>query len=224
MHKPRKIPVQETLLFISILTAVGGYLNAYSFYTHGSFTSLHTGNMAKMGISVFQGQWSEALMVLIPISGNIVGAFLAELLRRSCTTRHPLIWQKVSISSEIIALFIIGFLPVSLPNILINWFLSVNAGFQLSNFRSCEGTVHNTTICTGNLRTVGQYLCTAVITREKSAVTKLFRYAAAVFSFPIGAGLGGIATLKLGGYASWICCIGLAIILYLIQHSTDSQT
>ena len=113
-------------------------------------------------------------MVLIPISGNIVGAFLAELLRRSCTTRHPLIWQKVSISSEIIALFIIGFLPVSLPNILINWFLSVNAGFQLSNFRSCEGTVHNTTICTGNLRTVGQYLCTAVITREKSAVTKLF--------------------------------------------------
>ena len=82
-------------------------------------------------------------MVLIPISGNIVGAFLAELLRRSCTTRHPLIWQKVSISSEIIALFIIGFLPVSLPNILINWFLSVNAGFQLSNFRSCEGTVHN---------------------------------------------------------------------------------
>ena len=153
---------------------VGGYLNAYSFYTHGSFTSLHTGNMAKMGISVFQGQWSEALMVLIPISGNIVGAFLAELLRRSCTTRHPLIWQKVSISSEIIALFIIGFLPVSLPNILINWFLSVNAGFQLSNFRSCEGTVHNTTICTGNLRTVGQYLCTAVITREKSAVTKLF--------------------------------------------------
>ena len=199
-------------------------MNAYSFYTHGSFTSLHTGNMAKMGISVFQGQWSEALMVLIPISGNIVGAFLAELLRRSCTTRYPLIWQKVSISSEIIALFIIGFLPVSLPNILINWFLSVNAGFQLSNFRSCEGTVHNTTICTGNLRTVGQYLCTAVITREKNAVTKLFRYAAAVFSFPIGAGLGGIATLKLGGYASWICCIGLAIILYLIQHSTDSQT
>ena len=133
LHKPRNILVQETLLFISILTAVGGYLNAYSFYTMVHLLHYILGIWQKWGYQSFKDR-GQALMVLIPISGNIVGAFLAELLRRSCTTRASFDMAKVSISSEIIALFIIGFLPVSLPNILINWFLSVNAVFQLSNF------------------------------------------------------------------------------------------
>ena len=134
-----RIPVQESLLFMVILTAVGGYMNAYSFLTHGAFTSLHTGNMVNLGMNLFQGRWSAISGVLFPIIGNITGAFLAELLKRTqsgCTKRT---WQRSTIAIELVVLGVIALLPQAIPDALANWFLSVTAGFQLSNFRSDGG-------------------------------------------------------------------------------------
>ena len=213
-----RIPVQESLLFMVILTAVGGYMNAYSFLTHGAFTSLHTGNMVNLGMNLFQGRWSAISGVLFPIIGNITGAFLAELLKRTqsgCTKRT---WQRSTIAIELVVLGVIALLPQAIPDALANWFLSVTAGFQLSNFRSCEGTAHNTTICTGNLRTIGQFLCAAVLTRKSQDVVKLLRYVLVVVAFPVGAGLGAVLTLRLANYAAWVCCAGLAVMLWMLRH------
>ena len=221
-NKRLSFPAQESLLFMAILTAVGGYMNAYSFLTHGSFTSLHTGNMVYTGMYLAQGLWQDAALVLLPILGNIVGAFLAELLKRLQSSQTKRCWQRSTIIAQLIALFLIALLPPSVPSRLANWFLSVAAGFQLSNFRSCEGTVHNTTICTGNLRTVGQYLCTAVMTRTSESVVKLLRYAVAVFSFPFGAGVSVIITMQLGRFSAFVCCAGLAFLLWLLRHPEPS--
>ena len=215
-NNKKGIPIQETLLFMAILTALGGYLNAYSFITHGAFTTLHTGNMVKLGMSVFQSQWDEAIGVLIPICGNVTGAFLAELLKRARNPKGQLVWQKSALASQLVALLAVGFIPMSVADVPVNWVISVIAGFQLSNFRTYEGSVHNTTICTGNLRTVGQYIGTALLDHNRASIVKMLRYGLLVFSFPLGAGLGTWATLYLGQYAAWICCGGLVISLWLL--------
>ena len=213
-----KIPVQESLIFMVILTAVGGYMNAYSFLTHGAFTSLHTGNMVNLGMNLFQGRWSAISGVLLPILGNITGAFLAELLKRTQSGLSKRTWQRSTVAIELVVLGVIALLPDVVPDVLANWFLSVTAGFQLSNFRSCEGTAHNTTICTGNLRTIGQFLCAAVLTRKSQDVVKLLRYVLVVVAFPVGAGLGAVLTLRLANYAAWVCCAGLAVMLWMLSH------
>lgn len=199
-----KVKREESLFFIMLLTTVGGFINAYSLMTRGEFTSMHTRNMCSLGLGIAEGSWETIISVLIPISGCILGSFVAQI----CKTAKPSVavedWQRVSILLELIALLLIGSLSFHISDRLVNWFLSFVTTFQLSNFRKCEGEVLNTTICTGNLRTLGQFCADAVLKRNRVSIRKAARYACLVFSFPVGIILGIFFTNQFNHYAIWI--------------------
>ena len=77
--------------------------------------------------------------------------------------------------------------------------MSLVTGFQLDVFRSWSGGNHNTTICTGNLRTMGQLFYAELFHRTDATGKKALTYAGLLLSFPLGAAVGALLCLWLGG-------------------------
>ena len=97
--------------------------------------------------------------------------------------------------------------------------MAITTMFQLSNFRILNGSVHNTTIETGNLRTVGQYIGEFLWQRDWASLKKALYYFAVFIAFPLGVAAGGWISATIGAYAIWLCCVLLVALLLLFQKS-----
>ncbi len=202
MENKKKPILEETLLFMGAMTLLGGFINAYSFFERGqAFVSMHTGNMAKMGLSLYLRDKSMFLAALLPICGSVLGAAAYQIIRYRMREKPPLLLKKGSILVELVMLTAVSFAPKTISDNLVNWALSVATGFQLSTFRTYAGAAHNTTICTGNLRTLGQKIGDLICLRNRESAKKAGQYFCLLFSFPLGAFLGGFACQLLHAHA-----------------------
>nr|WP_226892008.1 YoaK family protein [Paraclostridium bifermentans] len=190
-----------------IITIVGGYMNGYTYITrHNILSNMHTANMSKLGINIALGQWQDALSYFIPIVACILGATFSELIR-TLLIRHKFRgdWRKLALVLEAIALFFIGLLPTSFPDIIVTNLVSFFMGYQLCLFRDCIGIAFNTTICTGNIRNVGQLLYNASDEKSKDSIRKLIIFTCLTFSFALGAIPGTLISIAISTKAVWVC-------------------
>ena len=208
------VKLVESTRFLSGMTAVGGFCNAYTFMTRGGvFTNAHTANMAKLGIAVATQDGHEAFNAIVPILSCLLGAFLCECVKSGSSARSWLggHWHRNALLLELMALLIVGFVPQTVPNFVVNAFMSLVTAFQLDMFRSWRGSAHNTTICTGNLRSLAQYVYAALHTREPAAVKKAMYYILLLFSFCLGAVVSTLLCLAVGIHATWVAAIFLLV-------------
>lgn len=206
-HIKQKAPPWERPMFMMIITNVGGYMNGYTYITrHNILSNMHTANMSKLGINIALGQWQDALSYFIPIVACILGATFSELVR-ALIIRHKFRgdWRKLALVLEAIALFFIGLLPTSFPDIIVTNLVSFFMGYQLCLFRDCLGIAFNTTICTGNIKNVGQLLYNASDEKNKDSIRKLIVFTCLTFSFAVGAIPGTIISIAISTKAVWVC-------------------
>lgn len=214
------LKIEERLIFMGILTFVGGFLNAYAFFVRGgAFVSLHTGNMVKVGISIYEKDSMLFYSAIVPIIGCLIGAIIAQLLKNFLKEKKSIEIFKFLIIFEAILLFLVGIVPTTFSNNIVNFVLSIVTTFQLSNFRKYRGAVHNTTIMTGNLRTLGGYIGDILIKKDSKSVKIFFKYLLLISLFPIGATIGGIFSSALNTYSVWICSLVLMFLLFLLKKS-----
>ena len=211
--KTEKIPPWEKPLFIMITTFVGGYMNGYTYITRNNIlANMHTANMSKLGINIALGEWLEALSYFLPIMTCILGAAFSELIKVILINfNFKGDWRKLALILEGIALFLIGLIPSSFPDVIVTNLVSFLMGYQLCLFRDCLGTGFNTTICTGNIRTVGLLLFNTLDKKSKDALKKLIIFTILTFSFAVGAIPGTLISIILSIKAVWIC----SLILFL---------
>lgn len=217
--KKLKIELTDSVIFLVLLNIVGGFLDVYTFVTRGGvFANTQTTNLAKLGIEISQFNWTAALDCLYPILGCILGAMAAELIKKFKICKVPSGWHLMILIFEAIMLFVVGFVPNTVPNLFVNISLSFITSFQLSAFRKLEGNVCNTTICTGNIRSVGQYLYEAIDKKTPEATKHFVKFGCVVFSFGLGALIGAVASRAVGVKAVWICCVILVgLIISIIR-------
>lgn len=216
-----EIKLIERPAFMAGVTAVGGFCNAYTCMTRGGvFANAHTANMAKLGIAIATLNAREVFNAIVPIVGCFLGAFLCELVKdkRDLLGGH---WHRNALGLELLALVVVGFIPHSVPNFWVNAFMSLVTGFQLDVFRSWAGGNHNTTICTGNLRTMGQLLYAELFHRTDATGRKAATYAGLLLSFPLGATVGALLCLWMGVRASWIA--GLFLLVWILWMIVDER-
>lgn len=222
----QKIPPWEKPMFLMIITFVGGYMNGYTYITrHNILANMHTANMSKLGINIALGNWQEALRYFIPIVACILGAAFSELIK-SILIRHKYIgdWRKLALVIEAIALFCIGIIPTYCPDIIVTNLVSFFMGYQLCLFRECLGIAFNTTICTGNIRNVGQLLYNALDEKSKDSIKKLFTFTCLTFSFAVGAIPGTLISLVISNKAVWICSFILLIQSFWINNYENKNS
>ncbi|MBD7911847.1 MULTISPECIES: YoaK family protein [Clostridium] len=195
-----------------LLALVGGFLDSYTFITrNGVFANAQTGNIVMVGVEASQGNWGQAVLHIPPIIAFILGVVVVEKIKGISLPRGIQDTERSILVLEILTLFLVGFIPTSVPDIIITVIISFVASLQVQSFRKLVGSPYNTAMCTGNLRTASQTAYEALKSRDRKAAIKAIRYSIIIGSFLIGAIVGGVVTLRVGVKGVW----GADIILVL---------
>ena len=220
--RPEETPISESVPFCMLLAMVGGFLDAYTFVGRGGiFCNAQTGNIVLLGVYAATGQWQSALSRIPPISAFVVGVFLAEAIKGNQSPNRYLDSKRIILIFETAILFIIGFIPLSAPDVIVTATVSLVASVQVSSFRKLVDSQFNTTMSTGNLRSASQALYLAITHKDTDAAIRSARYFIIIFSFLSGAFIGGIITSLFGIEAIWCTMVPLiyaAVLIGIEEH------
>ncbi len=193
----KKATITESTLFLIILTAVGGYINAYGSFVRGFMPNGMTRNMTLIGMNLAQGNTAGIVQSVIPITGIIIGAVVCEYIRNRFKSEQMLLLF------EGFCFLLLAVLPDTTPAFPGNLYICFIAGYQLCMFRRSGFGAFNTTICTGNLRSVGQHVYEFLSKRNMESAMRMLTFIILVFSFSLGALLGSWAVMLWGKAAAF---------------------
>lgn len=214
----------ESLRLGIILAIIGGFLDAYTFISRGGvFANAETGNMVLLALGITNGNYKNALMAAIQILFFIIGVLVTEGIRDLSMRRYKGYEkaEKLILIIEATVLFIIGFIPESVPDIFVTSTIAFVSSVQISSFRRLVDSPYSTTMCTGNLRTASQSAYLALVKKDTEASTRAIRYSLIILAFLIGAAIGGGLTFFIGVKSVWLCSLLLLVskIVYTIDEN-----
>ncbi|MDE5853278.1 MAG: DUF1275 domain-containing protein [Oscillospiraceae bacterium] len=212
-----EMPSHEKFKIAAMLTFVGGFLDAYTYILRGGvFANAQTGNMVLFSVNFARGNWVDSTYFLIPIFAFGSGVFVTNVLSKKFSNKHFWNFERIILSSEIIILLIVGFLPLSLPHGIVNVTVSFVCSIQFNAFRKVRNMPYASIMCTGNLRSGIDKLLFYFNKKDRSALKNAFHYFGIISFFILGAIAGTIFTKLLSTYSIWFCCLLLFIVLYMI--------
>ena len=198
-------PESSTLSDALILASTGGLLDSFVFLNHGRvFANSMTGNVALLGITLLGHHWREVIPHLVPILGFFAGVISARHLR---TRNHRA--AIIALAFEILALFALGWVPSSFPDIPFTAIVAYVAAFQVASFRRVDRFSFNSTFITGNLRDAIEGIYDAIDpsgtpeAREKGRAQGL-QLGLISLCFLTGAALGAWAAPHLANRSLWL--------------------
>jgi uncharacterized membrane protein YoaK (UPF0700 family) len=203
-----------------LLAIVGGFLDAYTFVCRGEvFANAQTGNLVLLGIALTKRNPGQAITALLPILAFVLGVIFTERIKdiKVPSMTFATNAERIILIIEIIVLFIIGFIPTTVPNIFVTVPISFVSSVQIASFGKLIDSPYSTAMCTGNLRSASQAAYKAFIAKDKKLAFKSIRYLVIIFFFIVGAYLGGILTLHVGGKSIWITVVTLSISVRLFS-------
>ena len=205
-----------SLLGIACLFAVvGGYLDAYSYLTHGHvFANAQTGNVVFLALAASSGQWEDAARHLPPIAAFACGVAAAKRMGvqpRKRTFHATLLCQACEG-------MILGGLAVArhLPDACAVSIISFVAALQNTSFNAIGPWSFNTAMTTGNLRDAVSGFLLWIMGRDPAENRrKAIALGAICLTFFLGAAAGGGYTRWDGDHALWPC-VGLVATGFLL--------
>ena len=206
-----------------LLTAIGGFFGAYTFLLRGNvFCNAQTGNVVLMGMALGTGKWGEGLYYLIPISAYLLGAFVSELLPNPVKKHLPIRWDTLLIGIEMVAVIILGFIPLSAPVQISQITINFVASMQYNTFRQAEGIPGATTFATNHIRQIGVGLAKELKhhnAQDKPHRKGLCEHFAMLAYFLAGSFIGTIICNIAAEKAIWATLVPLGIILVIFLYA-----
>jgi len=194
-----------------LLTAVGGYLDAYTFVGHGGvFANAQTGNIVLLAVFSSDGRWHDALLRVPAIVAFVVGIVVAEEMGRPALRallRRP---TRVVLIVEIAILAGLATLPAGTSDLIYNGAISFAAALQFATFKALADT---SILATGNMRSMIASVIQWRADGNGVAGRRAARLAATVAAFVLGAVGGAAYTRHAGSVAVWVASLGLAVVL-----------
>ncbi len=217
--------IYEKVWFLTTLTFLAGFLNAYTYITRDeTFAIMQTANMSKIGIALALQDYDMLKTPIFSIIFCVLGGIFCEFLKNSPKQKFFKIWQEKSLLIEFMTFFLIGFVPVGTYDTTVISILAFIAQMQLSTFGKWYGGNHNTTICTGDLRNFAQSFYKAWIQKNPKDKKILKATLMMVIAFPIGSFAGIFISNAFLAKGSWFGCIIIFGLYLAIRHSTPKVT
>ena len=214
MAEKQEYLVCERRSVFALLTLSAGMMGAYTFNLRGGvFCNAQTANVVLMAIAFGAGNWSEGCYYLIPISAYLAGAFLSEILPSPVRRFGFLRWDTYLVAFECVALFAIGFIPLSWPHHLVQVLVNFIASMQYNTFRQAEGIPMATTFCTNQLRQVGVGFAKMLRKGDRDGLHRALFFLGMLGCFFAGGVLSTVASHLLFAKAIWLNLIPLGIVL-----------
>ncbi|MCD2194743.1 DUF1275 domain-containing protein [Actinomycetospora endophytica] len=221
-NRPEVVPVGF------LLSAVGGYLDAYTFVGHGGvFANAQTGNVVLLAVGAVHGQFAESLRHLPPLVSFLIGLAAAESLARPwarTALRRP---TRVVLGAEALVLAVCA--TGTLPSEVVTVAVAFVAALQVSTFKKVGDVPYNATVTTGNLRSFVAEFAGWWSERSPGAGRRTAVLGGIVVSFASGAAVGTGLTLLWGdgaaaGAAGAVVVVLIAIALETRRRERDSGT
>jgi uncharacterized membrane protein YoaK (UPF0700 family) len=207
-----------SLSLSTYLVIAGGFLDGYTYVGHGHvFTNAMTGNVVLLGIEILKFQRHEAFDHLTPLLTFVVGIWAAKALHRRAADRGNSNPYATVLLWEIAILFVVSWLPVTCPDVVITTCVVFAASMQVQTFRKVRGHTYTSTFTTGNLRNLSEAIFDWVIHTDskKQSEGKARIFAIICTCFLVGATAGAYATNKIGNHALWV---ELALLILALER------
>lgn len=184
--RPQYLVCEQKWVYV-LLMAAAGMMGAYTFNLRGGvFCNAQTANFVMMAVAFGQGRWMNACYYLIPVFAYLSGAFLSEILPSPVKRLGFLRWDTYLIGFEILVLFVIGLIPLSWPDHLVQVLVNFIASMQYNTFRQARGIPMATTFCTNHLRQIGIALAKLLRKGDRSMIQREAAHAAEGESYLAG--------------------------------------
>ena len=224
MFKDNDYPVSEHYIIFALLMMSAGIVGAYTFNLRGGvFCNAQTANIVLMAIEFGKGEWMQGLYFLIPFGAYILGAIIAELLNLSLKDIGIFKWTTYFIAIEMVTILVIGFLPLTLPDQIVQVMINFIASMQFTSFKRAEGIPMATTFCTNHIRQVGIAIATAVHERKLAPLKRGLRHFLMIASFFVGGLTLTLLAKPLEEKSIWLSLIPLAIVLILLIYGDIAE-
>ena len=222
----RKDTLAHESLIVGIMLALsGGFLDTYTYTLRGGvFANAQTGNLVLMAVKLADFDFLSALYYFIPVTAFFLGVLLTEVIKRRLPEDAFLQWQQLALLLEMVLLLMIGFVPLWVPDAVVNVTISFICSVQVQSFRKTKGLPYATTMCTGNLRSAADHFFVFLFSRERESLWKSLRYLLIIAVFCVGAACGALLSRVLGTGAVWSCCILLGLVLMLLVWDSRSAS
>ncbi|ANN62650.1 ABC transporter ATP-binding protein [Brachyspira hyodysenteriae] len=212
-RKNESIHTTETIYIASILTMVGGFVDAYTYITRGGvFAYAQTGNIIFFAMGLVKKQFKDTLHYFISIIIFVIGIFFALYIKKILNKRNIIEFEYVIILIHSIVLFIVGILPETFSDTVIVGSISFMSAIFMITFNKVEGLSYVTNMCTGNLRSASENLFKFLFNKDKTGLKKSLMYITILCSFALGAFLGTLFTNMIGTRSIWISSVLLLIV------------
>lgn len=208
--------LESTLWASALFSAIGGFLDAYTFIGHGMvFANAQSGNVLFAALAVANAQWSVALRHIPPIIALFVGTFFVRAVQLA-GPRLKFRAVSVCLAVESLVLLVNAALPVNMNDYLTTVSISFAAALQWSAFENVEGWAYTSIAATGNFRKLADALFTLIIGAAPAAgvSSRARAFAAICAGFAIGAVIGALATRAMGNAAALlpaVCLLGMLV-------------
>lgn len=214
-----KLLPSQRMRIAYLLTAVGGYLDAYTYFERGGvFANAQTGNIVKLGIAIANGSGETFLLFLLPIAAFTLGLMTSLYIEISIKRMNKRFIRRSVLAAEAFGLAVVGFIPSGEQwNIVANCIVSFVAAMQYETFTNFRGDAIATTMTTGNLRKMVDCLFVGVMEHDPERLVRAARFASIVVTFAVGACVGTLFCDHMGHEA-----VMPAVLMLLVAIATIS--
>ena len=201
-----KLQTSETFLLSSILAFSGGFQDAYTYNVRDKvFSNAQTGNVVLMSQHFMSGEWIVGLRYFLPLIAFAIGVLLAEQVQCHFKYAKKLHWRQGILLTEIFILFAVGFIPNDF-NMAATILVSLACAMQVQTFRKVDGYSYASTMCIGNLRSGTAAISVYMRERKPEQLRQALYYFGIITIFAVGAGIGGVLSMRFGVRTIWISC------------------
>ncbi len=194
----RREHARENSFAVAIaLSAVGGYLDAYTYLAHGGiFANAQTGNFVFMALSVARRDWPAAAKYCAPIIAFFLGVLVVDAATSLAKRRERFFRPAQTVLViETAILTLMALLPRSVPDVVFSLCVSFAAAMQFAAFGLVGEWNYTSIATTGNLRRLANAVYRYFAAGYKAADAKrATAFGAICLAFFLGVGCGAGAT------------------------------
>ena len=202
---------EETLAVALLLAFAGGYLDTYTWITHGILANAQTANLVFLWVNATAARWQEAFHFVPPLFAFGVGVVVAAWLRRVAGARAG----QISLLIEIGMLILVGILHNRVPQVAGTLGISIVAAMQTSIFTKVEGSTYSSVMITGNFRQAIEGAFAVVADGDVGLLRKSCVFMAVCAAFGTGAATGAFLTERMPSLTLTVPVFALLLVLLL---------
>ena len=208
--------MSESFRTAAFLSVSGGLQDAYTYiFRDKVFANAQTGNIVLLSQCIANRDLELSIHYIVPLLFFAVGIAVAEIIHGKFKEARRLHWRQLVLIIEIALLFIVGFLPEKW-NLLANAMVSFSCAMQVQAFRKVNGYSYANTMCIGNLRSGTAALSLYMREKDSEKLRQAAYYFGIIFFFAIGAGIGGVMSVRYGIHVIWMS-VALLLISFCLM-------